>query len=540
MIPRCPQGCSKQGKGNLSDLATVDRSPSGRSFLRDPRRPPWRRAPVVALVAIGLTYPLMTIVTGAPVASASSRGVVGAARLTGWQTNGIVWAIAAAKGKVYIGGDFTSLRREGAPAGSGEVAREHLAAFDATTGKLLPFHHHLDGQVAALAASPHGDKIYLGGRFTHVDGRSRGHVAAFYTHSGALRKAWKPRVSANVSAIAAHGNTVYLGGAFSSVNGEARERLAATSASGTLLAWHPRVDGGVTAMALPKDGSRVIIGGYFDVLNGSPHHAIGSVYPAHTAKSGRTAPWQAQGVVPSCSVVKDIVAGRTKAYAGAEGTGVGCFDGTFAVRASNGALDWKDNCLGATQALALLGPNLYVGSHAHNCSTVPGGFPESELPPQRLMAESRANGSIQKWWPNTSGNPLGPRSLGTDGRRLYVGGDFLMVNHTAQQGFARFGTNAAPGTPGKPTSSSNQPGHVRLSWEAVVDRDDGTLTYRIYRDGGQSPIGWARATSDPWDRPTLTFEDTGVSPGTHRYRVAAFDGTVAGNESPQSDPVTVH
>src|SRR6266540_2359648 len=59
-----------------------------------------------------------------------------------WQPNGIVYAIAYARGNVYIGGAFTSVRPPGAAPGTGEVARNHLAAFNATTGALLSFNHN--------------------------------------------------------------------------------------------------------------------------------------------------------------------------------------------------------------------------------------------------------------------------------------------------------------------------------------------------------------------------------------------------------------
>jgi hypothetical protein len=43
------------------------------------------------------------------------------------------------------------------------------------------------------------------------------------------------------------------------------------------------------------------------------------------------------------------------------------------------------------------------------------------------------------WFPDTGGNDLGPRSPGTDGVKLGVGGDFHSMNDKPQQGFTRFG-----------------------------------------------------------------------------------------------------
>ena len=76
-----------------------------------------------------------------------------------WQTNDTVFALAYANGVIYVGGNFTSVRPPGAPLGTGEVPRNHLAAFDANTGDLLPFNPDVDAPVMALVASPDGSKV---------------------------------------------------------------------------------------------------------------------------------------------------------------------------------------------------------------------------------------------------------------------------------------------------------------------------------------------------------------------------------------------
>src|SRR6266702_2604770 len=53
-----------------------------------------------------------------------------------WQTNSTVWALAPVNGNVFVGGQFTSVRPPGDPAGTGEVARTYLAEFNASTGAL--------------------------------------------------------------------------------------------------------------------------------------------------------------------------------------------------------------------------------------------------------------------------------------------------------------------------------------------------------------------------------------------------------------------
>src|ERR1035438_3143024 len=99
-----------------------------------------------------------------------------------WQTNSTVWAIASANGVVYVGGEFTSVRPPGvALGGAGQVAQSYLAAFNASTGALITTFtptFTLTGTcsagtpcgVDALAVSPDGNTLYVGGSFNHVDG----------------------------------------------------------------------------------------------------------------------------------------------------------------------------------------------------------------------------------------------------------------------------------------------------------------------------------------------------------------------------------
>ena len=74
----------------------------------------------------------------------------------------------------------------------------------------------------AIAASPDGSRIYVGGDFTTVDGGNRYRIAAFNTATGAVISSFRPVVDSQVRAIAATNTAVYVGGTFSTVNGVAR------------------------------------------------------------------------------------------------------------------------------------------------------------------------------------------------------------------------------------------------------------------------------------------------------------------------------
>ncbi|HXP20741.1 MAG TPA: LamG-like jellyroll fold domain-containing protein [Streptosporangiaceae bacterium] len=482
-----------------------------------------------------------------------------------WQTNGTVWSITSANGVVYVGGGFTSVRPPGDPLGTGEVARTGLAAFNASTGALITtFDPVLSGipscsanspcGVTALAVSPDGSTLYVGGSFTGVNGSYRGYLAAFSTSTGALLSTWKPAATGPVHTIAPSpdGLSVYVGGDFTKLDGQARTKAGAVSAAtGALLPWAPALNGSVTSIAVAPDGSRVLVGGYFTTFNGVTQQSIGSTNPS----TGASATWVLPSNFipdnpPGCvSDVKDIIVSGGTAYIADEGTGAGCFDGDFAVHISDGSLVWQSDCLGATQSLVIINGLLYKGSHAHDCAYAPGGFPQVANPSgkgwvvHRLLTQSLADGSVGHWTPNTNGNQLGPRVMATDGTQLFLGGDFTTVNQQPQQGFARFAPTpdtTTPGRPGQPTVASTSAGVDSVTFNAVSDSDDGTLSYAIYRDSGKTPIATLSATSWPWALPVLHYRDAGLVPGSsHTYTVTASDGVHTSSKSVASAPVTV-
>ncbi|HEY5357637.1 MAG TPA: LamG domain-containing protein [Streptosporangiaceae bacterium] len=501
----------------------------------------------------------------------AADGNVSATALSSWQTDNTVWTVAYGNGVVYVGGQFTNVRPPGQPAGSttGEVGRTFLAAFNSTTGALITtFNPVITGTssaaVYALAVSPDGKTLYAGGLFNHVNGSYRDNLVALNTSNGALTS-WAPSAYGKVNAIATSpsGSAVYIGGGFNELGTpglgaglQTRTYAGAVDASGSLLPWAPVLDNAVTTIAETPDASQVLIGGYFQNLNGASEIAAGAVDPT----AGTTnEPWSAN-IVPatgSCNppAVKDIVISGSTAYISSEGTGGGCFDGDFAVNLNNSGgsindtLAWQNDCLGATQSIAVVHGYLFKGSHAHDCAYAPGGFPQVNnnsggWVTHHLLDQSLVDGSIGHWTPTTDGTTLGPRAMATDGNQLFVGGDFQNVNSKPQQGFAIFPTlpnSVYPSNPATaPTVTSTSSGVDTVRFPAVSSMDIGTLNYQIFRDGGKTAIATLTATSWPWALPVLSYQDTGLVPGsTHTYTYAATDGTHLSGRSPSSASVTV-
>jgi hypothetical protein len=347
-----------------------------------------------------------------------------------WQTNGTVDALGFAAGRVWAGGEFTSVRPPGAAAGTSEQARGHLAVLDSVKGIVQggKFVHSVNGAVRGIAVS--GNDVYVVGHFTTVDGMARGGVAKFNALDGSLVTNWASAAKGSWNAVAVSGDRVYLGGG----------RLAAVSTTtGGTTSWAPQLGSGVV-YALGATVSRVFIGGTFSNINAVQNTGTAALVDT----SGTVQPFAAHAALPpktaQCSsVVKDVDVSGDTAFVANEGTGSGCFDGTWSFSMSSGALRWVNHCLGATQAVLLLNGWVYKGSHAHDCSRDgdPNGFPQSAA--RHLLAEDPGNGFLApNYAPPLSGNPLGPRALTSDGVRLWVGGDTQFYAGKTQQGLVAF------------------------------------------------------------------------------------------------------
>ncbi|MCS6789948.1 MAG: hypothetical protein NZ580_03090 [Bacteroidia bacterium] len=149
----------------------------------------------------------------------------GIARYTprgGWQKahveiglggRGIVYAISEYRGKLVIGGDFTSV--DGIPA-------RHLAMYDPLSGRWSEIGGGTDGPVYAIAVC--GNDLWVGGRFLQVGDPPQPIAALAYWDRGAWRAPVPAHsstllVGGNVYALACIGDSVYIGGAFTETEG---------------------------------------------------------------------------------------------------------------------------------------------------------------------------------------------------------------------------------------------------------------------------------------------------------------------------------
>lgn len=554
----------------------------GTVILRSALSRPLALAAVVTMVLSGLVVgafvpPAASAAPGP--AAARPASAVTADALPTVQVNGVVWSQAVVGNTVYAGGSFTNARPAGAAPGVSTTARSNLLAYTLSSGVLVSaFAPTFNFQVLAVAASPDGSRVYVGGQFTTVNGGTRNRLVALNATTGAVISSFAVNVGGTVKAIVAAGDKVYVGGLFTVANGRPRSRLAAFSASnGALTSWNPGADYTVNAMVMAPDSSRLVVGGAFQHLGGGAAYGLGSV----NLTTGTLLSWTANQKIRNAGVnsaITSLSADRTAVYGTGYhfGTG-GNFEGTFSA-SSSGAINWLEDCHGDTYGAFASGTTVYTVSHAHYCGNV-GGFyqsdPWSTNQRHALAFTTNVTGSLNSdplgyanwagnpspsmvtWFPDmTNGTFTGQNQAAwtVTGNSQYVvmGGEFPTVNGVGQQGLVRFAVNPPAAKQGPMITGSKfmpnlvQTGakSVKVSFGANWDRDNKTLYYRVVRNSNLgSPVRTMTADSTFWNRPRLGFTDqlpaSAAVGTTYRYRLYVNDAPNGGGNQVAGDTMTI-
>ncbi len=196
-----------------------------------------------------------------------------------------------------------------------------LSALDASTGAIR-WRIQTDEQVADIAVTPDGERAYVAGAFTNLDGSTASRLAAVDPATGAV-SSWRGPTNliyASVLALdptrerlyvgatlggggeptrqgivaldesgtstwptgrvtpdaghlgdltlAPDGSRIYFAGDFKAVNGQTRHHAAAVDSEGALTTWRPEPDGYVAAVEPTPDGTAVFLGGDFASAGG--------------------------------------------------------------------------------------------------------------------------------------------------------------------------------------------------------------------------------------------------------------------------------
>ena len=201
-----------------------------------------------------------------------------------------------------------------------------------------------------------------------------------------------------------------------------------------------------------------------------------------------------------------------------------------------------------------VGQVLYSVGHVHDCQWI-GSFPDtSPRVHHRALAftnyatgtntgpdnygwnfNGQPDSTLLHWYPTIdagtyTGQTQGAWAMSGNSQYVVMGGEFPKINGTAQAGLARFAVSSI--APNKvvpeylaaltPTPTAQGGGKVKVTWPTTWDMDNQRLTYRLLRDGSTVYTSPTTASSF-WQSSTLTYNDAGVTAGSHTYLVKAVD-----------------
>jgi hypothetical protein len=366
--------------------------------------------------------------------------------------DGKVTAILSLGNRIIVGGTFSQVQEVGTS--KPVLDRRGLFAFDAGTGAVEPgFVANLDVDpspsgdraVEALAPSPDGRSVFVGGSFNQLNGAAVDSLVKLDAATGAVEPRFKVSVRSNVKDLAVSGSTLYMAGGFTTVNNQGRGGLAAVNAStGDLDAnlnvpftdpnqgSAPRVE----TIALSPDGTILVAGGNFRTAAGQGRVQIAMV--DLSARPARVADWQTDRYDAECSEpgfdtqMRDIDMSPDGSY--------------FVVVTTGGYARWAV-CTAAT----------------------------------RWETGARGTGLQPTWWDRSGGDSY--TAVVVTGGAVYVGGHMRWLNNNRPNGTS---FDAAPGPGAVPRAgiAALDPSNgLPLSWNPGRDRGEGTWALVSTPDG---------------------------------------------------------
>ncbi len=222
----------------------------------------------------GMLYAAGDFHTQAGVYSLIAVDPISGALIPGWNASigGTVNDIALSPDgtRLYVGGLFSG-------AGSPNQARQNFAVINALTGAVLPTICNASGAVNCVLAADGG--VYIGGAFQTVNGFTAPQLAQINPITG-IAYDWTPMLPAGggqviINSLARYGRLIYLGGRFSRINGVWSPFLGAVDAEYAILStWSPAPNNEIYAVTAAR--GRAFVGGAFNSLAGIAMPGMGA------------------------------------------------------------------------------------------------------------------------------------------------------------------------------------------------------------------------------------------------------------------------
>ena len=372
--------------------------------------------------------------------------------------------------RIFIGGAHTTLRDFiSVP----DLGPAYLGAIDRIGGQVITsFQPQLNGEVRAMARSADGSRLYVGGRFTTVNGEPWPNFVVLDPITG-QRIGDVSVTGGGVDDVqVATDGTVYLAGAFHKINGVTRRRIGAFNGSteATTAFKPPDPLNTVRSIALSPDESRVYYGGgYTDRITVEFRGFLFAADPDTGNKITSFAP-DVEG-----AEVFDLAAHEDRIYVAAGGLG-----GLAKAFRTDGSQRSRWRADGDVQVVTVAGNRVIFGGHyvdffGSNSSKIITSFETGDLD---------YDGDV---WFNIRG-AQGAWAIVEDSQFLWIGGDINDARPRSVRGFARFTAKSAdvspPTRPGKPAVSTTGASELTISWAPSTD-DTYLVDYDVYRDGSK-------------------------------------------------------
>jgi hypothetical protein len=368
--------------------------------------------------------------------------------------NGQVNTVVQAGNLIIAGGTFTSVKAKGATTAT---TVHDIVAFDSQTGALnTKFMPDIEGgEVDTISVAPGGQAVFVGGKFTTVNGKKANRLVKLNLADGSIATSFKATVTGTwVEDSQVLGSDLYIGGAFSQVDGVNRGRLAAVNVTNGALDANVNVNFAdkrqgtlrVAHFDISPDGTKLVATGTFTTANGVDRAQIAML--DLTTKPVSLSTWETNSFKPACSTtfdtyVRDVkfapdssyfVVGDTGAWFGGPDAGVIC----------DSVSRWEANATGRGQKptwvdysggdsitqVAVTGTAVYAGGHQRwqnnpyaGDAAGPGAVSRSGI-----AALDPVNGMPLSWNPGRNPRGSGVWAMLATSDGLWVGSDTAYID----------------------------------------------------------------------------------------------------------------
>ena len=420
--------------------------------------------------------------------------------------NGEIWDIEVVPSlnRVFIAGSFTSIQNN-ASGNTQTYNQAGLASYNYQTGLVdASFRPTFNGGVAAVEATPDGSKLFVGGNFNTVNGVTRQKVASLDLTTGAPLAGFDFTKNTNnqVTALAASNSTLYVGGRFTRVNGAVKSALAAANtASGAVDAGFTNditggigVNGalGVAQLKLTHDGSKLLVVHTGRQVNGQDRYGMALIDTA----TKQLLPWRSRLWDDNLA----RVGGVTRIYngdiapddsyfvvsSGSGGDAPPISDTAIAYPLTAGSLQdsdvqplWISRHFDSIYSVAITEQAVYLGGHFQFIESptsddpYPGldnvgygtgqglagyGLGDQVVRRDHIAAVSPTTGKSLEWNPTGGSNSFeGNKAMEATPRGLFIGGDGMFQGgvRTGRVAFYDFTTETYP--PALPNTTISAP-----------------------------------------------------------------------------------